>query len=224
MIPLQTRIFVPPALPYRDECWVETVVGRIIAPLVGKHGIAHFWFTRYAQDRKGSEGDTDLSKIPPHFEQGGNFRSVRFRFWLPEAKKNVFENDLNRQVADAMCWIADLRHYNDVEDLANDRFCGGDFSQIRREGRRDHMREFLTGTAHLFVHMLEGPNGAGEFHLEQNQRRDQNPEGATFQSIHHLFCNMTEVPVFAQISEFTIGSPMYPLDNRFGVKKVKIRF
>jgi hypothetical protein len=41
-------------------------------------------------------------------------------------------------------------------------------------------------------------NDQGQWHLEPNEH-EQNPEKSFFQSIHHLFCNATEVPTFVEV-------------------------
>jgi hypothetical protein len=224
ILPLQTRIFVPPMAPYQQECWVECVVGHIIAPLVKKYQLHHFWFSRYGEGAEGSKGDTDLTKIPPGFELNGLYRSVRFRLWLPESQRAAFEQELRATVTGVGCWIFDLRDYPDLDDLASKRFCGGNFAQTRREERRDEMREFLSATARLFVHMLESPNSQQEFRLEDNTERNNNTEGVTFQSVHHLFCNMTEVPLFVFVDTLTVGTHIYPFSSRVKVDKVRVRF
>lgn len=227
MTPLQTRIFVPFANPYTNQLWVETLVGRVIAPLVKAHKISHFWFSRYGEDKNGSQGDTDLTKIPVSFRhpQADFYRSVRFRLWLPNTvDQPTFEKDLFAHVGSASCAIADLRHYADLDDLACERFCGGTYSESRRAERRDLLRNFLSSTAHLFVQMLEGPNSAGEFHLEENKDKGNNPDGATFQSVHHLFCNMTDVPLTVFVRNPVLGTHIYPNDQSNSALAVKVRF
>jgi len=223
-IPLQTRIFVPPAAPYQPHCWVETIVGRIIAPLISKYSISEFWFSRYGQDKNGSSQDTDLTKIPSHFESSGSWRSVRFRLWLSPHHQQAFESDLFDRVKDANCAIADLRVYDPFSDLAKTSLCGGEFSDARRHQRKDIVRDFLCATSRLFIHMLEGPNHLGEFELEKNPDRANCPDEATFQYVHHLFCNLTEVPLSVSVPVPGIGTSMYPAPSSTGIVSVRVRF
>lgn len=39
----------------------------------------------------------------------------------------------------------------------------------------------------------------GRWQLEQNEDKKENPEGSFFQSVHHLFCNATNVPTNATV-------------------------
>lgn len=44
------------------------------------------------------------------------------------------------------------------------------------------------------MHSLDGPYDHGRFRMEQNID-SENPNGSTFESLHHCFCNMTGVPL-----------------------------
>jgi len=70
----QIRIFVLPEVD--GNHWVEAVVGRVIKPVVERHKPEWTWFSRYGEDKKGSSGDCDISKIPAHFCKNGLYRSV----------------------------------------------------------------------------------------------------------------------------------------------------
>ena len=70
----QIRIFVPPAAD--GNHWVETVVGRVIKPVVERHKPEWMWFSRYGEDKERSSVDCDISKIPTHFGKNGFYRSV----------------------------------------------------------------------------------------------------------------------------------------------------
>lgn len=61
---------------------------------------------------------------------------------------------------------------------------------------------------------LVGPDTAGRYRLEQNGDLVQNPRAYTFQSVHHLFCNMTEVPLDVLVClrglNYEVGTGIYP--------------
>jgi hypothetical protein len=43
--------------------------------------------------------------------------------------------------------------------------------------------------------MLIGPDpNDGQYRIEQNSYFEQNPNGSSFESVHHVFCNITNVP------------------------------
>jgi hypothetical protein len=46
----------------------------------------------------------------------------------------------------------------------------------------------------LVIDALVGPNSQGRYRLESNDDLLQNPRGSTFQSLLHMFCNITSVP------------------------------
>ena len=223
MIPRQTRIFAPYRLPYRER-WVETLAGKIIGPLTTQFPEVLFWFSRYGDYRAGSSEDTDLTNMPNGFEQNGIFRSVRFRYWLTsEGERDAFETQLSQLIAKADCWIYDCRLYPDLVDLAKKRFCGGDFSDGRREQRRQLVAVFNNATCKLFMHMLAGPDSIGEFRLEENEDKQQNPNGSTFESIHHIFCNITEPPLEVLVVDPVMGTRMYH-EDKVTLRPVRVRF
>lgn len=227
MTPLQTRIFVPWADPYTMEQWIETIAGRILQPLIQKHQISYFWFTRYLEGHSGSNVDTDLSAAPQGYRHPNQdaYRSLRFRFWIGDQDQKTIDADLKSLVVSADCWISDLRGYDDLNDLANNRFCGEPYSDQRREERRDLMRDFLCSSSKLFFHMLQGPDPKGSYSLERNIDRGQNPEENTFQSIHHLFCNLTDVPLKAYVKmPISVGSYIYPPNEVSVIHPMKIQF
>jgi hypothetical protein len=64
------------------------------------------------------------------------------------------------------------------------------------------------------IDALAGPNEAGRFRMETNDDRGQNPRDSTFQSLLHLFCNITNVPtdvyVFRKGDNNQLGTFIYP--------------
>jgi hypothetical protein len=211
MHPIQTRIFLPRISPFNGPLEIETAVGLIIRPLVERYQIQYFWFSRYGEMAEGSAGDTDFSRVPTSFARGEHWVSVRFRMWVTNESRQQLESDLFQLVSNAGCFISDVRDYPDLDDLASARFCGEALTPERRSARRDFMRDFLTASARLFIHMLQGPDELGQFRFETNTRDGNNPDGNTLQSVHHLFCNMTNVPLRVLIDEGVFGGnfPQY---------------
>jgi len=211
MVIRQTRIFVPPASPFDDTQWCETLVGSVIAPLVSQ--TEWFWFSRYIAPRTDS-GDCDINKVPEEFGVGINdqrlYRSLRFRYQISDDQANSFEIDARGLIYQHGCIISDFRLFTMVEDLGGDRFVGGERSEQRRVERAELMIKYLCDVCQIFIHCLEGPDDIGKFRLEMNDNKQQNPHGSTFESIHHLFCNITSVPLRVLISQHGIGTDCYP--------------
>jgi len=221
MTPRQTRIFVLPAI--ANEHFAENVVGKIIRPLLAEFpSISAFWFSRYGEDRNASAGDCDIAQIPPQFEDGGNFRSIRFRFWVEDDVLQPIDDRISALTIQHGFAISDVRPYNDVADLAWDRFLEGQITPQREIQRRDAMRAFLHSSAILFLEMLEGPDIDGNCRLTRSAS-GHNPHGSTFESIHHLFCNMTNVTTTVYVPSLEPFTRMYPQQG-VGMVEKRVRF
>jgi hypothetical protein len=129
----QTRIFLPFDPPYDNENWAETLVGRTIRPVVQEFpNLEWFWFSRYAENIQGSAGDCDIASIPEAFARNGIYRSVRFRYSVPEDTGAVFQERCLELIEGATCRVSDFRAYNYLDDLASKRFLGGSYTPVRR--------------------------------------------------------------------------------------------
>jgi len=189
----QTRIFVPWGAPY-DHDWCATLLGRVIGPLVDAYqGLEWFWFSRYVQEREGSSENCDLSKIPGKYELRRKWKSVRFRYRIRDAEREGFEDKGSAIICEEGCAISDWRAYDAIADLGSNRFLGGDRSSTRRAQRMELVSSFLHVVSKLVLHALTGPDDGGRFSLEQNDH-ELNPLGSSFESMHHMFCNVTAVP------------------------------
>jgi len=201
----------------------QNVAGRVLRPLLVEFpSISAYWFTRYGEDRAGSSGDCDITKIPANFENNGIFRSIRFRFWVSDDILQPIDDRLLQLVTQNGFAISDVRPYDDIGDLANDRFLEGQLTQARQSTRRDLMKSFLHGASGLFIDMLEGPNADGNFLLAKNNN-GQNPHGSTFESIHHLFCNLTDVTTTVFVPSLQPFTRMYQQQG-IAMEEKRIRF
>ena len=195
----QTRIFVPPVTPFNDFFWPETLVGAILAPITTV--TEWFWFSRYCLPKDKDPGDCDVHSIPDEFGVNqffqtigalGYFRSMRFRYKVPDDQEESFEANLRERIVSNGCVISDFRPYIIMDDLGGDRFIVPDSSLHRRIERVDLMVNFLCDVCRLFIHALEGPDIDGKYHLETNKNQN-NLGGTLFESGRHLFCNITGV-------------------------------
>lgn len=66
--------------------------------------------------------------------------------------------------------------------------------------RAQLVTHFLRCISELFIDTLVGPDPENRYRLEYNGKLQQNQNASTFESLHHLFCNMTQVPVSILVS------------------------
>lgn len=222
----QTRIFIPSAIPFDShQIWAETLVGNVIAPVVAAFPtLEWFWFSRYGATRDDS-GDCDINVIPEAFAVGASkiYRSLRFRYSIPDGEREAFETQCRNLIDSVGSRISDCRDYDPIGDLASERFLGGSSTPARREARASCMAQFLCATCRLFMHSLEGPDADRRYREEPNLERANNPHGHTFESVHHLFCNIVDPPLHILVAESIVGTNVYRAEG-IPVREVKIRF
>lgn len=209
----QTRIFVPNAMPYNGDTWAETLLGRVIQPLIQSHPtLDWFWFSRYYASPSIDSGDCDVNIVPKEYQIDGSLRSLRIRFELPDSNTRAFEENGSLRIREEKCFISDWRDYGLVADLGGNRFVGEVRNDARRAERAKLGVSFLHSLSKLVLHTLVGPDAEGRFRVESNDDR-QNPLHSSFNSVHHLFCNITAVPlrllVFSDGSQTFIGTDWY---------------
>lgn len=204
----ETAIFVPTAAPFDGETWAEGVLGNIVRPVVRvESGLSWFWFTRYAQPRAESEGGEGTA-IPRSFAVDGLFRSVRFRYAVPSDGVEAFERRTDELAEAVGARTSDVRDYDWLLDLGADRFAGAAPSPART--LRAHLvADFLCSLCRLALDCLAGPDEAARYRFEENFTRS-NPNGSPFESLHHLFCNITAVPTSVLVSGDHVGTHWTP--------------
>jgi hypothetical protein len=219
----QTRVFVRSDEPLDD--WAETLIGRVFGPLTKEFAdsLHWFWFSRYGANADDS-GDCDISLIPEEYtrplaEGSGRFhRSMRLRFNVTDPEKCAdFERRARELIEKDMYRISDFRDYDFVSDTGSNRFLGVENrGPGRAEQRAILAASFYWIVSKLAIDALVGPDERGRFRMETNDDLAQNPRGSTFQSLLHLFCNITNAPTDvhvyrkASMSLVGFGTFMYP--------------
>jgi hypothetical protein len=225
----QTRVFVR-----SDELadnWAETLIGKIFQPLTTEFvdALIWFWFSRYVQSADDS-GDCEISKIADEFKQplspsgGPVHRSLRLRFNIDDQLKcTAFEQRATELIGTGGYRITDFRDYDQVADTGSNRFLGVENRQSRRAEQRAKLTtSFYFSISKLVIDALVGPDEHGRFRMETNDDSRENPRGSTFQSLLHLFCNITQVPTDVYIyqklgmSMIGFGTFMYPPPSPIG--------
>lgn len=232
----QTRIFAPYSSPFLDQWWAETIIGHIIKPLVtsGIH-LNWFWFSRYVSPRSGDVGDCDINQIPEIYgiypgnqnpQYSDLYRSIRFRYSVPNNFQDEFESQAMRFIEHAGCAVSDFRDYDFLGDLGGPRFIENNVSQVRKEERANLVVDYLHSISKLIVDCIEVLHTTEGFALEKSTSME-NPNGSIFESLHHLLCNMTNVPLNVLVSETAIGTYWSPPPNNSGggdVSAVPVRY
>ena len=184
-------------MPFDTDQWAETLLGHIIKPAVQKQNVIEwFWFSRYHCPQSMDSEDCDISKIPQDFALPNTdiYRSVRFRYSIDSTLVSGFEQQCEPLVQTAGCAISDFRDYDFVGDLGGDRHLGGQRTALRRDHRANLVAGVYHSTSLIVLDALVGPDAQGHYSAEANDS-DQNPLHSSFESIHHVFCNITEVPL-----------------------------
>ncbi len=177
--------------------WGNEIIGKVIKPIVEGYAIRWLWITRYLQ----AVADTPHLSIP-----------LDYQFVTPDAPnvpRNAFilfrlsiENKAAQQrtvevARTAGYHVLDWTDYDVVDDLGKNRFIHADASDVERVERAYQIAMFMSTAATLLVYSLKEDNG--EWQIEANSDKTNNPDGSFFQSVHHLFCNTTEVPLSVQV-------------------------
>lgn len=194
----QVRIFTPPTVPFDGNTWAETALGRIIRPLVeNSHHLDWFWFSRYVALQHDS-ADCDISKIPSSYFSNGLHCSLRFRCQLPDEEVAEFETKGGEIIRNEACEFSHWMDYGFPGEFGGSRFLGGVQSSDRSVERAKLMAQYVMSVSKLVLHGLVGPDSHGRYGVEHNTDA-QNPLHSSFESMHHLFCNITNVPLEVDI-------------------------
>jgi hypothetical protein len=221
---MQTRIFAPRDDLFNHQLWAETLIGRIIAPLVRNFNdaLVWYWFTRYVTAKEEASGDCELSKIPEHFMDPGtkSYKSVRFRFAITDEKLSELEGECRRLVDGAGCAISDVRVYAIVDDLGGDRHLEEPRTPERRQKRAQLVVENYFSIAKLILDALTGPDSAGRYCLPHQPETDPQVE-TPFRVFHHIFCNATDVPLYIRVAYHTLGDASGPPRHELRLERVR---
>jgi hypothetical protein len=198
----QIRIFAPRQGVLNHALWAETMLGIIVHPVVQQFqkDLAWYWFTRYDCTAQMDEGDCDISKIPTEFmdQNTKHYRSVRFRYAIVPDKTTEFEKACLTFIDDAKCAASDFRAYSLIADLGNTRHLEDPRTPEREKERAQLVVENYFSLARICLHALRGPDQNGHFSLPHYQQQPGTPT-PPFSAIHHVLCNMTDIPLFVGI-------------------------
>jgi len=156
---------------YRALTWV----GQFVKPIVEKQLHDHYWFSFYGDHAKLRIWTT----------------SDKHDALVPEIEK-LLENPALSQRLDATGQPVEVG-LTLVDDLGSDRFRPRDCSPDRQLERAIKILTVLHSLCDLVIHSLQATQD-GHCFIEGNDNHIQNPDGSFFQSLHHFFCMVTQVP------------------------------
>lgn len=220
----QTRIFVPDNSMFNQEDWAENLLGLIIKPITIKFkNLNWFWFSRYWGGLGNENEDCNTSEITDQWKRSTTqyFYSLRFRYSINNEECFSFEQELQKLISKFGCKITDFRNYDKISDLGSDRHLGGERTPERKSTRADIITDIYHSVSKLTLDTLEGPNQDGRFKIEMNDSNELPEPKSSFYIPHHLFCNITNMPLHANVRVFLDG--FYPADI-YGIFSLPIRY
>jgi hypothetical protein len=180
----------PNAAPFDGETWFETFAGRFVKPLLETGQVQQYWFTRY--------GSPDLHEIRLRVA------TESFSTLNPLVQEKVREFHFTN--------LHDELNETLTSSLGGTRFLSPDASNQLQLERAQLTFNFLHSLSALYLASLVGPDASGRFRQERNTERN-NPHGSIFETLHHLFCNVTdvvtEVEAFKAGEALGFNSPLY---------------
>jgi hypothetical protein len=195
------RIFFPPE--GRASNPIEQIIGTIIRPLYlnYKEDMHWIWFGRYDDN---FAPYAVSHQLPERYNSNGGSSYFDFRLSISQDKRDSFEQDALDLILNSIYFAARWDQYNVLHDLVDwsgnsgNRFIRPDATEDERIERAYLIVNFMDATARLMVDSVVKVDE--RWHLEPNDNPN-NPQSSFFQSIHHLFCNATDVPTFVVIRE-----------------------
>lgn len=219
----QVRIFAPRNHLFADALWAETLIGRIIVPLVSEYEarLNWFWFSRYDCTSEVDSNDCDISQIPNDFmhPESKHYRSVRFRYSLQSDCSSLFVNSCAKLITDVGCRISGFLPYDLVADLGGDDNLEEPRTVERRQRRAHLVVENYCSIAKLVIHALAGPDPNGCYSLPHHA--DDNPTHPTpFNRFHHIFCNVTDIPLYVTTAHHAPGGALNAVQHELRYHRV----
>ena len=163
----------PELAPFDQETLrFSSFAGRFVRPVTALGLHDKFWFSNYGSFARFRILTDKYAELEPHLIQ------LRDQLGLIDTGE---EKELTL-----------------VGDLGHERFLPAAQIAFNPEQRAARIVNFLHATCLLYLECLvETPQGY--WRIEENPH-PENPLKNTFQSIHHLFCNITQVPLELQLS------------------------
>ena len=183
---------MPNATPFDQDNWFETFLGSFVLPVVETGALNRFWFSRYG---------------------GPGNHQARFRYEV-DGYERITEK-VDELFRAHSLEVLSGGPFDILGDLSGVRFLGRNQRQTDGRARGSLIFDYLHATARLFLDCLSHRDEEGRWHLEVNEEQLNNPFGSSFETYHHLLCNMTDVPTAIALGEIEgqsgqiVRSPLY---------------
>jgi hypothetical protein len=189
------HIYCPPARLQNN--WHKEIIGKVIKPIAENYSIRWMWITRYLQPVVLTPHLFVPNEYQFFFQHAPDIPHTAFTLFRLSVEDKSAQRRAIELVQSAGYYTQGWVDYDVVADLGKDRFIRSDANETERIERAHQIAVFMSATSTLIVHSLKEENG--EWYTEANSDKANNPDGSFFQSVHHLFCNATEVPLFVEV-------------------------
>lgn len=163
------HLSIPDFKPFDRNDWFEAFVGNVVIDILKTGLIDSYWFSRYQDPKKHIRlriKTKDYAVVKPHID------ALISKFGLID--------------------IADEETYGG-EEFRRRRFLGENTRNIDPFDRQQLIWDFLYASSRIYVDTFSHSDADGYWYREENHDRDNNIDGDTMESLHHLFCNLTAV-------------------------------
>lgn len=163
---------IPKHKPFDRGDWFEAFIGNFVIPILDRKLIHSYWFSRYSEVRNNQY-----------------VNEVRFRIKIKDYSL------IESQVDDL------IKHFNLASMIGEENYQGAEFLDRRFNGeklkkgspikRQQLIWNFLYAASSLYVDTFSHKDQDNYWYREENHDRSNNIDGETFESIHHLMCNLS---------------------------------
>jgi hypothetical protein len=163
------------------------------------------WVTRYGESLESvlpvtTTDDSPEKEIPQEFIADGFTRRIIFRTACDETTMGTVQRRL-LELTQENSLHTRITPYDLVQDLGSDRFAAPYSDANARARRAELVMLFVDATVRLMLDALIVENG--QWTLQKWEHRE-NRTGSFFDSIHHLFCNLTNLSLPIQLQMTTM--------------------
>lgn len=131
---------------------------------------------------------------------------------------------MQRLITEEGYTISDIRDYDEVADTGSNRHLGVEHRVLGRKISRARLvTELYHSISKLVIDALV-PDANGRYRLETNDDTRQNPHRSTFETLHHVFCNITEVPTCVLVTPLAVGTHWQPIIPQHVVHEVQVKY
>jgi len=188
----QTRILSK----FGDDHWYENILGRLIEPVTRKYekGLKSFWFSRYewpAYDLY----NLQEKDVPVDFIQNSMTRSVEFRITIYKDILTEFQQEFKTLVKDLGYFAIDFEPYQLHNLLTGPANFSDPIFDDKKKERCAIVDDLYFQISRVTLHALATSDGKNFKFEEVSSKAAEHQRPSPFANVHHLFCNITQVPL-----------------------------